>query len=184
MPKSEIFRLNYYVGAILAQGGNVWIENSKIVFSPTSAIERAMGAKDVEIPFPDINEIVFKGDLMRSFNVVTKNKTHKFEGSQAKKVWEILDQLVKPKSKPAAVVVIPNPAPAVVPTSAPQRPAAPVSSRHACEGCRKELEPCYAFCPYCALPVKTKCSSCRRAVNPQWIACAFCGWKFANATKA
>jgi ATP-dependent Clp protease ATP-binding subunit ClpB len=65
MPKSPIFRINHYVGAVLAQGGNIWLDDSMIVFSPTSAIDRAMGAKDVHIPFQNIQHMEFKGELLR-----------------------------------------------------------------------------------------------------------------------
>lgn len=159
MPKSEVFRINYYVGSVLAQGGNVWIEDSKIVFSPTSSIDRAMGAKDVLIPFSEIQDLDFKGELMRTFLVKTAVRTHKFEGNHAKKIWELLEKsLAENKTSASPVSSLPR--------------------DHRCDQCNTPLEPCFSFCPSCAAPIKTKCTSCRHAIMPHWAACAYCGWKF------
>lgn len=162
MAKSAIFRINYYVGAVLAQGGNVWLDDSMLVFSPTSAIDRAMGAKDVQIPFDHIEHKEFKGELVRTFVIRTKEKTHKFEGSQAKPVWDLLEKATQHKTGSLS--------PAAVPKS---------SARSLiCDHCGKALEPGFGFCPACATRVKAGCPSCHRAVSVQWMACAYCGWKF------
>ena len=177
MPKSEIFRVNYYVGAGLAHGGNIWLENSKLIFSPTSALDRAMGARDVEIPFDRINDLVFKGDLFRTFIIKTTEKVHKFEGSKAKKVWELLDMALK---SGGAILAEQSP------TSRNTEPAAPASApghmlsstKLLCDHCAKSIEPGFSFCPSCGNRVKIVCSSCHRAIISTWIACAWCGWKF------
>jgi hypothetical protein len=156
-----IFRINHYVGAVLAQGGNIWLDDSMIVFSPTSAIDRAMGAKDVHIPFQNIQHMEFKGELLRTFLIRTEDKTHKFEGSQAKSVWDLLEKAVHVKTtEPAA-----------------HAKAAPARAL-ACEHCHKPLEAGFSFCPACATRIKAGCPSCHRAAAPGWSACAFCGWKF------
>jgi len=95
-PAVSMYRINYYVGSVLAQGGNIWVDESKIVFSPTSAIDRAMGAKDVHIPFKDIRSRDFRGDIRRMFTITTADRTHKFEGSNAKNVWDLLDKALPP----------------------------------------------------------------------------------------
>lgn len=166
MAKSPIFRVNYYVGAMLAQGGNIWVDEAALIFSPTSTLDRAMGAKDVQINFPEIRAMEFKGDLFRSFTVTTAEKTHKFEGSQAKQIWGILDGAVKAKPGPAA-----GPASAV-------KTAGTTSTPLVCDHCQKNLEPGFMFCPACSARIKAACPSCHKAPAPQWAACAFCGWKF------
>jgi predicted RNA-binding Zn-ribbon protein involved in translation (DUF1610 family) len=180
MPKSEIFRVNYFVAGMLAQGGNVWLDDSKIVFSPTSALDRAMGAKDVEIPFPQIHGLAFKGDLLRTFIIQTTDRHHKFEGSQAKKVWELLNRALKIDgilpALPAVQTPAPAPAPPAAPALAPRQ--TPLFSPLTCDHCAKPLEPGYSFCPSCGTRVKSVCSSCRRAIVSTWAACAWCGWKF------
>jgi hypothetical protein len=183
MAKSEIFRVNYYIGPLLAQGGNIWIDDSKVIFSPTSALDRAMGAGDIEIPFQHISDLVFKGDLLRTFNIKTPEKTHKFEGSQAKKVWALLDQSLKATgSRSSAPASIPASSPATTPPlantakSVPTQTIPPVSM--GCDQCAKPLYPGYSFCPFCGTRIKSVCSSCRRAIVLTWSVCAWCGWKF------
>jgi len=176
MSTPEVFRVNYFVGAMLAQGGNLWVEDSKIIFAPTSAIDRAMGAKNVEIPFDKIKTVSYNGSLSRTFHVLTEEKTHKFEGGQVKKFWENLVKLL-----PNREVVRTN---GVAPTVKPPTPATPVPPNglaFACENCRKELQPYFSFCPNCATRIKSICSSCHKAIHPGWSACAHCGWKFVAA---
>lgn len=135
MPKSEIFRLNYYVGAVLAQGGNMWFDESKIVFSPTSVLDRALGAADVEIPFPKIKGLEFKGDLTKFFHVKTDDKVHRFHGSQAEKAWGVLTKTLEAKGLQTQTLVS-------VPSKKP-------TAKAACAFCSGKLEPDFIFCPRC-----------------------------------
>lgn len=132
-PTGETFRLNYFVGGMLAYGGNFWIESSRIVFSPTGALDRAMGAKDVEINFTDIISIEYTGALSRTFHIKTGDKAHRFEGSQAKRVWDILQEKMPDKKVLTGV-------------SAPASP---------CGQCSRPLQPAFVFCPYCGVRVKS-----------------------------
>lgn len=159
MPVAEMFRVNYFVGALLAQGGNLWLEESKLVFSPTSAIDRAMGAENVEIPFQSIRGVEYSGVLSRSFNIKTDDKIHKFEGGQAKKVWELLDKVLGQKG--LASTTSAKPTTALV-----------------CNQCEQSLQPGYSFCPGCGGRLKSTCQACHKAIGPSWVACAFCGAKF------
>jgi RNA polymerase subunit RPABC4/transcription elongation factor Spt4 len=173
MPSNETFHLNYYIGAVLAQGGNLSLSDSKIIFSPTSPIDRAMGATDVEIPFHEIQEVEFKGEMMRAFHVRTVEKIHKFQGSQAKSAWERLEKSLKAKESSVAVSVpASNPAPASPPVSA--------SNSLNCDRCKSALLPGFSFCPSCGATAKSSCSSCHKAILSHWSHCAFCGWKFAS----
>lgn len=133
MPKSEIFRLNYYVGAMLAQGGQMWYDDSKIVFSPTSMLDRALGATDVEIPFLKIQAVEFKGELMRMFQVKTADKLHRFHGTQAKKAWEGLSRTLQEVG---------------------MKPIQKIDARRlACSQCSGQLESNFSFCPFCGARV-------------------------------
>lgn len=148
MAKSETFRLNYYVGAMLAQGGNLWFDDSKIVFSPTSAIDRALGASDVEIPFLKIQNVEFKGDMTRMFHIKTADKLHRFHGSQAKVAWENLATTLKargmqPVPKPSDLLGKP------VQTGT----AKPAGKTLACQKCSGRLETNFLFCPFCGTRV-------------------------------
>ena len=184
MATGERFRVNYYLGALLAQGGDLWIENATITFCPTSALDRAMGAKNVEIPFQKIRSMNYAGAFSRAFSIKTEDKVHKFEGAQTRKVWELLEKALPnvEKTVPAKMAVLP-PAP-VAPLSAPlppdAAPAAPASVAKGlvCEKCQEPLQPGYSFCPRCAERIKGLCPSCKRSIDPGWTVCAFCGWKF------
>jgi hypothetical protein len=171
-----IFRINYYVAGMLAQGGKIWLDGSKICFSPTSAIDRAMGAQDVYIPFETIKRVDYTGVLSRAFKVITEGRTHKFEGGDAKSFYELLEQampnkeLLSAHSAPAASG--PAPAPANGNTVVPK-----ASTGLVCDHCSKNLHPSFSFCPHCGTRIKTVCISCTRAMEPHWAACAFCGRK-------
>ncbi len=175
MPSPEVFRLNYYVSGLLAQGGNVWLEDSKLIFSPTSALDRAMGAKNVEILFSHVRGMNYGGALTRSFSLSTDGKVHKFEGSQAKRVCELLEKVL-PKNGAAPVKIT------VIPASPPSAPS-PVkhASGFSCMQCQTSLQPGFCYCPHCGTAIKSICKSCRRTIDPNWSVCAFCGWKFSAA---
>lgn len=133
MPKSEIFRLNYYVGAVLAQGGNTWFDESKIVFSPSSAIDRAFGASDIEIPFTQIKGVKYNGGIMGSILIKTEDKLHKFQGRQAKNAWEALSTSLKERGmKPMGK---------------------PETTAQTCQKCSGRLEPNFLFCPFCGVRI-------------------------------
>ncbi len=133
--KSEVFRLNYFVGAMLAQGGDLWFDDSKIFFSPTSSIDRAFGATDIEIPFNKIQNMEFKGDLTKFFHVKTADKLHRFHGSQAKRAGEALAKTLQSKGM----------------QSIPQ----PDKKNKPCQKCSSHLEANFLFCPFCGVSVKT-----------------------------
>jgi hypothetical protein len=164
-PATEVFRVNYYLGAMLAQGGNLTLEEAVVKFSPTSALDRAMGAKDVEIPYKAIRGMSYSGPLSRSFTIKTEGKVHKFEGAQAKRVWELLAKTLPEKGCVLTPMV----------EKAPARPPVSVADGLACDGCRMALQPGYAFCPSCGTSVKSVCGACKRSIDPRWAACAFCG---------
>lgn len=168
MPVAEIFRVNYYVGALLAQGGNLWIDGSKIIFSPTSTLDRAMGAEDVQIPFQHIRAVDYAGALSRSFNIKTDEKIHKFEGAQARKFWDLLEKVLPNKELMAPLGAVQKRSDVLV---------KPLTSL-VCDRCTKPLQSGYSFCPHCGTRPKSACSSCRRTIDLSWAVCAFCGWKF------
>ena len=167
MSTNEKFRVNYYVSGLLAQGGELWIDASKIVFSPTSALDRAMGAKTLEIPFEHVVGMNYTGALSRFFLINTGEKVHKFEGGMTKRVWEVLEKALPKK----AMVTPATPQHKPAPITAPAKPTTGLT----CVQCAKPLQPYYSFCPHCAARIKTNCPSCQKAIDPSWMACAFCG---------
>lgn len=171
MPNEQKLRLNYFVGAALAQGGEVRLDGTKIVFFPTSALDRAMGAKEVEIPYQQIRALEHKGELLRTFNIKTDQKVYKFEGSQAKKLAELLEKNLKESGFMDNIQFDKK-------SAAPSPQAAPSwAGLSPCKNCSKSLKPDYAFCPSCATPVKPVCKSCHRATEKDWVVCAYCGQK-------
>lgn len=173
MPITETFRVNYYVGALLAQGGNVRLEESKIVFSPTSALDRAMGATDVSILLADIRSIEGSSGLSKAVRIQTQGKTHKFDGSQIVSFWDTLRK--KLPSKVSAQTVAPvQPVIAAASSTAKSMPS---SSVIACHHCNTSLQPGFSFCPHCGVRPKSICPSCQRTFNPAWVSCAYCGSK-------
>ncbi len=181
MPTLEKFHVNYFVSGLLAQGGELSIVDEKIVFSPTSAIDRAFGATDVEIPLNKIIGVDYIGALSRAFYVRTSDRVHKFEGGQTKTFWDRLEKVLpataaRPLLSGGASTAAPKAK--VVP--------APAAAHHglSCAHCSKALQPGFTHCPHCATPIKSGCVGCHRVVDPQWAACAYCGWKIAASHSA
>ena len=170
MPNVLKLRVNYYVGAMLAQGGEVWLDPSKIIFSPTSALDKAMGAKDIEIPFTEIRSMAHKGDLLRVFIIKTDQKTHKFEGSQAKRLADLVESALKEKGLMKNVIF--EKKETGLNGGSDSYPSATL-----CHQCSSLLKPEYAFCPYCGTSIKPACPSCHRMTQTDWAACAYCGSK-------
>ena len=44
-----------------------------------------------------------------------------------------------------------------------------------CPGCRRNIEPSFALCPYCRATVQTPCASCARNLKQYWAICPYCG---------
>ena len=158
--QTEKIRVNYYVGAMLAQGGEAQILDSKIVFSPTSALDRAMGAKDVEISFGDIRTLKQSGELSRTFQIGTIQKVHKFEGSQVRRFAENLAVTLKKQDLMAKIQFEIDDG---------------LLSQTRCTQCAKTLKDDYVFCPHCGSAAKSACKSCRRIIQDDWATCAYCG---------
>jgi hypothetical protein len=145
MPDKENLRVNYYVGSVLAQGGEVRLEGGKIIFSPTSSIDRAMGAKEVEIPFQKIRGVEHKGEFLRTFTIKTEEKTHKFEGSQARKLAELLEKELKNQGLIANIPFEKT----TDNLNLKVKPQAPTEKP--CIQCKKSLKPEFFFCPFCGI---------------------------------
>jgi hypothetical protein len=177
METIEKFRVNYFVSGLLAQGGELSIVDDKIRFSPTSAVDRAFGAVDVEIPLASIVGVDYIGALSRAFYVRTNSRLHKFEGGQTKVFWERLEKVL-PKTAARPLLAQGS-------AEAAKKPAVPVAPVHhpslACVSCSKPLQPGFSHCPHCASVIKSGCTNCHRAVDPQWSACAYCGWKLVSS---
>jgi len=174
MSEQDKMRINYYVGAVLAQGGEVHLGNNQIIFSPTSALDRALGASDISIDFKDVQGVEYKGELSKTLRVKTGDRVHRFMGSQASKLAALLEEDLKRQgfafSKDADER-----------TSSKENvtPSAVVSQVVLkCSRCDKALRSDFVFCPYCQAPVRDICSVCRHAIEADWSACAFCGHKF------
>jgi len=162
MPAEKSLRLNYYVGSLLAQGGDVRVEGSKIIFLPTSALDIAMGAKPVEIPFQSIKGLEHKGEFLRTFNVKTDDGVHKFEGSQAIKLAELLEASLREEGMADNI---------------PFERAQPAETLIKCPKCSKQVKSEFTFCPSCGTSINTTCKSCKKKVEEDWAMCAFCGNK-------
>lgn len=176
MSEQHKMRINYYVGAILAQGGEVHLENNKIVFSPTSALDRALGASDISIDFKDVQGIEYKGDLSKTLRVKTEDRIHRFMGSQASKLAALLEEDLKRHGITFSTSADENKG-----SKENATPSAVVSQIVLkCSRCDKSLRSDFAFCPYCQAPVRDICSVCRHATETDWKACAFCGHEFPN----
>ena len=53
-----------------------------------------------------------------------------------------------------------------------------------CPNCGKELREDFAYCPFCATPLKPFCPSCKRELRAGYVACPYCGFRLDSGTLA
>ena len=173
---AQEFKVTYYVGALLAQGGALRIMVDHLLFVPRN-IEKAMGASDVEIPFDDIKLVDVTGVITVSLMVRTAGKAHRFVGSDLQNVCDLINQALdrhhgqNPRSSAAHFE-----------PSHPKEDAArhvatseKAGSSAQCPACFKMMKHDYKFCPACGTGIKKLCSACRDSVDVHWKFCAHCG---------
>src|SRR2546430_53000 len=88
------FKVTYYVGIMLAQGGSLFIKDDHILFVPRS-IERAMGASDVAVAFDHIKVAEVTGTITESLMVRSQEKTYRFVGSDVHKICDLINLALK-----------------------------------------------------------------------------------------
>src|SRR3989344_1306992 len=84
------FKVTYYVGVMLAQGGGLVIKEDCLLFAPR-ALERAMGAQDVTISLQDVKAAEVTGTITDSLLVKAKDKIHRFVGSDLYKILDLIN---------------------------------------------------------------------------------------------
>lgn len=179
------FKVTYYVGVMLAQGGVLMIRDNGVLFAPR-ALERAMGAVDISIPFDEIKMAEVSGTITESLLVRTSQKVHRFVGSDLYKILDVINSSLQaykqfkasqPKSAQetgkgaeTGSEIKPELARGESPDSG-QKPA----SQGRCPSCLKPVRTDFNFCPFCKAPIKNVCPSCRQRLESDWKFCAFCG---------
>jgi hypothetical protein len=167
MPAEEIFYLNYYVGALLSQGGDLSANDQRLLFSPTGPFGTAVAPHEVVIPLPAIQAFEWSGGLSRTVRIQVQGTLHKFEGSQANRLGEWL------KNKLPGKVALPRP---VI------KPLHPIiGPKFSCDQCTEILHPGYKFCTRCGHPPRAVCFKCLCLVDFEWSHCAYCGAKVSPA---
>src|SRR5262245_37000083 len=71
MGNAKLFQVNYYVGRMLAEAGELLVGESDLRFVPTGVIEKIMGSKGIVIPFSEIIAYEYTGGLARTVRVQT-----------------------------------------------------------------------------------------------------------------
>lgn len=157
------FHVNYYIGAILVESGELRMSGTHIIFKPTGVIERLMASKEVVIALADIIAYEYTGGLFRTVRIQTREKIYKFEGSATSKFGDVLLNLLPNKAakKPSKVQVL-------TPT---------ITQKYACSECSFVAQPGIRYCPRCGAPPKNACQKCRFLLDTSWIFCVYCGTK-------
>ena len=154
------FKVTYYVGVMLAQGGVLKIMEDHLLFVPRN-IEKAMGASDVEIPFEEIKLVEVTGAITESLMVRTQEKPHRFVGSSLEKVAEQINGALARFNVSSPAASRPSQ------TSKPSSSANAASSQektgslNSCPSCFKMIKQDYNFCPACGTSIKKVCATWR-----------------------
>lgn len=181
------FNVTYYVGAMLAQGGVLIIRDDSVLFAPR-ALERTMGAKDEIIHFDHIKMVEVTGTITENLMVRTREKAHRFVGSDLHKISELIDScLQEHQSRRHVAATVPATVPvAVVSTlqaanespkiqqEMPSQATLKGSHFNQCESCFKPIKSDFNFCPHCKSMIRPSCPDCHKGVDPTWKFCAFC----------
>ena len=177
------FKMTYYVGVMLAQGGVLSIKPEEIIFAPNS-IERAMGATDTVIPYEKIKLVDITGTITESLMIRTLEKAHRFVGGNVNKIKDQVNEAIQSyqSGHPLPVVEMSSslsqPQPSIPSTPEPLIVASSsktlASSRH-CPGCSFDIRPEFHYCPACKKELIPSCLTCHRTLDPSWSYCAFCG---------
>ena len=168
MQNEALFQVHYFVGALLVESGEVRLNGTQIVFTPTGVLEKMMNVKDVVIPMADIVAHEYTGGLVRTVRIQTKEKVHKFEGSETARLGEVLFNLLPNKAvrKPSKVQTM--------------HPF--IGPKYACSQCAFVAQPGFRVCPNCGAFPKNVCQRCRCLLDTAWTFCAYCGTKAASAS--
>lgn len=172
------FKVTYYVGLMLAQGGSLVIKEDCLLFAPRS-IERAMGAVDVTIPYDRIKLAEVTGTITETLVVRTAEKPHKFVGGDLYKIADTINAALEAyqQRRPAGPTVS-QPLPAstnhasAVPVEKKETPPRPASNL--CPACQQAVETGFNFCPSCQASLRKSCPACHRPANPGWKFCPAC----------
>lgn len=188
METQNEYKMTYYVGAMLAQGGVLLLKEDRLVFAP-GALERAVGSVDTVIPFDKIKMVEVTGTITEFLMVRTLEKAHRFVGSDLYKIKDRIDsalqvaaqqksasssraadssQMVASTEKDSASQIAT--APQVVPSSASVKTKLPDQ----CPTCFKLVKADYIFCPFCQTRVKANCAKCNKPIESNWKFCAYC----------
>lgn len=165
------FKVTYYVGAMLAQGGSLIIKEDQLLFAPRP-IERAMGAVDTPIAFAEINMVEVTGTITESLIVRTVKKPHRFVGSDLYKIRDLIHTALQVFHENSPAV---KSAPGPVQTSSASIQVKLKNSSSQCTSCNQLVQSEFHFCPNCHAVLKPCCGQCHRTVGAGWKYCAFCG---------
>ena len=172
------FKVTYYVGVMLAQGGILKIMDDHLLFVPRN-IEKAMGATDVEIPYDQIKMVEVTGTITEFLMVRTAPKAHKFVGGDLQKVCDrITEALNHHKPSHSAGDRSSDSVPKESRQELEKRIQAQsekTGSISSCPSCFKVLKTDYNFCPACGTGIRKVCTACRHGMESNWKHCAFCG---------
>ena len=121
-----------------------------------------------------------------------KNIVTALENSGIKKMGELADQAAEDINTlsslkgvgPAAIKQIKK-AIKEIPVQVKEKPASQVDEKKSakqravnkCLKCGKELQPDWAFCPYCQHPVRATCPKCGQKIEADWLYCPMCNTK-------
>lgn len=174
------FKLTYYIGPMLAQGGTLTIAEDRLTFAP-GTLERALGANDTVIPFADILLVDVTGLITESLIIKTQEKIHRFVGGNPHAIKDRINasiqksgvrKTVAPAVQPSATQTVPTAAPAI------PSPAVPKQTQPGagyCPTCAKQVAADFSFCPFCKTVLAKSCSRCFKKVQSDWKYCGYCG---------
>lgn len=163
MQDQIVFQVHYYVGPMLAVSGELRITGTNILFKATGVLEKMMNMQDVAISMADIVAYEYAGGLLRTVRIRTNDKVHKFEGSEAGKLGDVLLNLLPNKATRT---------PSKVQSMHPH-----IGPKYSCIHCGFVAQPGFRVCPSCRAFPQNVCERCRCLLDTAWTYCAYCGTK-------
>ncbi|MBK7971955.1 MAG: zinc ribbon domain-containing protein [Deltaproteobacteria bacterium] len=133
-------RVNLFVSRLLTQSGLLHVTNRRVSFTPIGVLDRAMGARDLQLPVEAIEGIETSGSLDRRTRIRARNAQLLILGELPEAFVATLRRALAAKGLLLSV------------TEAPRSGHGSHPLAH-CTSCTRPIDPAVGFCPHCGTPL-------------------------------
>ena len=141
-PPEEVLaeaRVNLFVSRLITQSGTLHLTNRRLSFTPIGVLDRAMGARVVQVPLDHIEGLETSGQLDRRTRIRARNMQLLLLGELPEAFVSSLRTTLASRGTLLSVA------------EAPRSFFTPSTLRH-CGSCSRPIDPVVGFCTHCGTP--------------------------------